>query len=105
MKPSEFRIERDSMGELKVPADALWGAQTQRAVNNFPISGRRLPRAFIRALALIKQAAATANASLRLLDPALAAAIAAAAAEVAGGTHDRHFPIDVFQTGQAPAAT
>ena len=99
MKPSEFRIERDSMGELKVPADALWGAQTQRAVNNFPISGRRLPRAFIRALALIKQAAATANASLGLLDPALASAIAAAAAEVAAGTHDRHFPIDVFQTG------
>jgi len=92
MKPSEYRIERDSMGELKVPADALWGAQTQRAVNNFPISGRRLPRAFIRALALIKQAAATANASLGLLDPALATAIAAAAGEVAArAVGDRHF--------------
>src|SRR5258708_8604372 len=99
MKPSEYRIERDSMGELKVPADALWGAQTQRAVNNFPISGRPLPRAFIRALALIKQAAAAANARLGLLEAPLATAIGAAAAEVAAGTHDRHFPIDVFQTG------
>ncbi|HMI36610.1 MAG TPA: class II fumarate hydratase [Steroidobacteraceae bacterium] len=99
MKPSDKRIERDSMGELKVPADALWGAQTQRAVNNFPISGRTLPRAFIRALALIKQAAAAANARLGLLEAPLATAIGAAAAEVAAGTHDRHFPIDVFQTG------
>jgi len=87
------------MGELQVPAEALWGAQTQRAVNNFPISGRRLPRAFIRALALIKQAAAQANASLGLLEAPLARAIAAAAAEVAGGAHDAQFPIDVFQTG------
>src|SRR6267154_5407781 len=99
MKPSDKRIERDSMGELQVPADALWGAQTQRAVNNFPISGRPLPRTFIRALALIKQAAAAANERLGLLDAPLAAAIGAAAAEVAAGTHDRHFPIDVFQTG------
>ena len=87
------------MGEVKVPADALWGAQTQRAVDNFPISGRRLPRAFIHALALIKQAAAQANADLGLLEPALAAAIGDAAAEVAAGAYDRHFPIDVFQTG------
>jgi len=87
------------MGELQVPAEALWGAQTQRAVNNFPISGRTLPRAFIRALALIKQAAAQANASLGLLEAPLAAAIGAAAAEVAGGKYDAHFPIDVFQTG------
>ena len=96
---TEFRMERDSMGELKVPADALWGAQTQRAVNNFPISGRPLPRAFIRALALIKQAAAQANAGLGLLDAPLAAAISTAAAEVASGAFDPHFPIDVFQTG------
>ena len=93
------RIEHDSMGELKVPADALWGAQTQRAVQNFPISGLTLPRAFIRALALIKQAAALVNARLGLLEGKRAAAIATAAAEVAAGGHDRHFPIDVFQTG------
>jgi fumarate hydratase, class II len=93
------RIERDSMGELEVPADALWGAQTQRAVENFPVSGRRMPRGFIRALGLIKQAAAAANARLGLLEPALAEAIGAAAAEVAQGLHDAHFPIDVFQTG------
>ena len=92
------------MGELKVPADALWGAQTQRAVDNFPVSGRPLPRAFIRALALIKQAAAQANAGLGLLDPALAAAIGVAAAAVAGGAHDRHFPIDVFQTGSGTSS-
>ena len=93
------RIERDSMGELKVPAAALWGAQTQRAVNNFPISGRRMPRAFIRAVALIKQAAAGANEQLGLLEPALSGAIAAAAKAVAEGRHDEQFPIDVFQTG------
>ena len=104
MNSSGFRLERDSMGELKVPADALWGAQTQRAVDNFPISGRPLPRAFIRALALIKQAAAQANAGLGLLDARLAAAIEAAAAEVAGGAHDRQFPIDVFQTGSGTSS-
>lgn len=93
------RIEHDSMGELQVPADALWGAQTQRAVQNFPISKLTLPRAFIHALALIKQAAALVNARLGLLEARRAAAIAASAAEVAGGSHDRHFPIDVFQTG------
>ena len=94
-----FRIERDSMGELQVPADALWGAQTQRAVQNFPISGRRMPRAFIGALGLIKQSAAAANAQLGLLDADVARAIEAAAAEVAAGEHDAQFPIDVFQTG------
>ncbi len=99
MNESAERIERDSMGELRVPAAALWGAQTQRAVNNFPISGRRMPRAFIRALALVKQAAAGANAQLGLLDAALARAIAKAAAAVASGEHDEQFPIDVFQTG------
>ena len=96
---SSFRTEHDSMGELKVPADALWGAQTQRAVDNFPISSLKLPRPFIGALALVKQAAARANTALGLLDPKLSAAIQSAAAEVAAGKHDRHFPIDVFQTG------
>jgi fumarate hydratase class II len=93
------RIERDSMGEMAVPADALYGASTQRAVLNFPISGQRFPRPFIRALALIKQAAAETNAELGLLSPEVAEAIAAAAAEVAEGRHDEHFPIDVYQTG------
>jgi fumarate hydratase class II len=96
---NSFRIERDSMGELQVPADALWGAQTQRAVQNFPISGIALPRAFIGALALVKQAAARANTRLELLDGAIAQAIDAAAADVAAGRHDEHFPIDIFQTG------
>jgi fumarate hydratase class II len=93
------RVERDSMGEMEVPADALYGASTQRAVLNFPISGRRLPRRFLRALGLIKQAAAEANGRLGLLDSELAEAIAAAAADVAGGHHDDQFPIDVYQTG------
>ncbi|MGA8705836.1 MAG: class II fumarate hydratase [Steroidobacteraceae bacterium] len=99
MSPPSFRIERDSMGELQVPADALWGAQTQRAVDNFPVSGLTMPRGFIRALALIKRAAAAANASLGLLPPELAAPIESAAQQVAEGAHDAHFPIDVFQTG------
>jgi len=93
------RIERDSMGELHVPVAALWGAQTQRAVENFPISGIKLPPAFIAALGLVKQAAARANAALGLLAPDVAQAIDAAAAEVAAGKHDAQFPIDVFQTG------
>ncbi len=93
------RIERDSMGEMAVPADALYGASTQRAVLNFPISGQRFPRPFIRALALIKGAAAETNAGLRLLEPDVAGAIAAAAAEVAAGAHDEQFPNDVYQTG------
>ena len=96
---NSFRIERDSMGELQVPADALWGAQTQRAVQNFPISGIPLPRAFITALALVKQAAARANTHLELLDAQIAKAIDAAAADVAAGRHYEHFPIDIFQTG------
>jgi len=96
---SSFRVERDSMGELKVAADALWGAQTQRAVENFPISGLTLPAGFIAALGLIKQAAARANTALQLLDPKVSQAIESAAAEVAAGRHDPHFPIDVFQTG------
>ena len=93
------RIERDSMGEMEVPADALYGASTQRAVLNFPISGQPLPRRFIRALALIKQAAAETNGELDLLPADVADAIAAAAAEVADGGHDAQFPIDVYQTG------
>lgn len=96
---TSFRIERDSMGELQVPADALWGAQTQRALENFPISGLALPSAFIAALGLVKQAAARANAALGLLAPELAQVIDAAASEVAAGEHDAQFPIDVFQTG------
>ena len=87
------------MGEMEVPADALYGASTQRAVINFPISGQRFPRRFIRALALIKGAAAEVNGELGLLDADRAAAIAAAAEEVADGRHDEHFPIDVYQTG------
>ena len=96
---NSFRIERDSMGELQVPADALWGAQTQRAVQNFPISGLTLPRTFIAALGLVKQAAARANTRLELLEAPIAEAIDAAAADVAAGRHDAHFPIDIFQTG------
>jgi fumarate hydratase class II len=87
------------MGEMEVPADALYGASTQRAVLNFPISGQRFPRRFIRALALVKRAAAETNGELGLLERDVAAAIAGAAAEVADGAHDEHFPIDVYQTG------
>ncbi len=87
------------MGEMAVPVDALYGASTQRAVLNFPISGRPMPRGFIRALALIKRAEAETNAELGLLDPAIAAAVAAAADEVATGRLDAHFPIDIYQTG------
>jgi fumarate hydratase class II len=99
MSSSDYRIERDSMGELKVPASALWGAQTQRAVQNFPISGRPMPRDFIRAVALIKAAAARANTALGLLDKATSEAIVKAAEAVARGEHDAQFPVDVFQTG------
>jgi fumarate hydratase class II len=93
------RTERDSMGEMEVPADALYGASTQRAVLNFPISGTRMPAPFLRALALVKQAAADTNGQLGLLEPDVAAAIAAAAAEVAAGGYAEQFPIDVYQTG------
>src|SRR5512139_4220228 len=84
---TDFRSERDSMGELKVPANALWGAQTQRAVNNFPISGLAMPPAFLRALGLVKWAAADANKSLGLLPAKIAKAIQAAALEIAAGKH------------------
>jgi fumarate hydratase, class II len=101
---SGYRIERDTMGEVRVPADALWRAQTQRAVTNFPISGRGLEPAHIHALAQIKGAAAQANAALGVLDDDLAKAIAAAAAQVADGGHDDQFPIDVFQTGSGTSS-
>ncbi len=94
-----FRIERDSMGEMRVPAEALYGAQTARAIENFPISGRRLPRSFIRALGLIKSAAAKANGRLGLLPTEAASAIEAAAEQVVEGVHDGQFAVDVFQTG------
>ena len=101
---SDYRIERDSMGELKVPADALYGAQTQRAVDNFPISGLPMPREFIRALGLIKSAAAQANADLGHLRKMKARAIRKAAERVAAGEFDAHFPIDVFQTGSGTSS-
>ena len=99
-----FRIEHDTMGEVRVPTEALWRAQTQRAVENFPISGRGMERAQIRALGLVKGAAARVNARIGLLDEDLAAAIAAAADEVAAGAHDAQFPIDVFQTGSGTSS-
>ncbi|MBL8255616.1 MAG: class II fumarate hydratase [Pseudoxanthomonas mexicana] len=103
-RAARTRIEHDSMGELKVPADALWGAQTQRAVQNFPISGRPMPRGFIRALGLVKGAAAEVNAGLGLLPKGISAAVRAAADEVASGAHDAHFPIDVYQTGSGTSS-
>jgi len=103
-KSPAYRVEHDSMGELRVPADALWGAQTQRAVENFPISGRPMPRGFIRALGLVKGAAAEVNAGLGLLPKNRATPIRKAALEVAGGMHDAHFPIDVFQTGSGTSS-
>jgi fumarate hydratase class II len=101
---SDYRIERDSMGELKVPADALWGAQTQRAVDNFPISGVPMPREFIRALGLIKSAAAEVNANLGHLKKTQARAIRKAAERVAAGEFDAQFPLDVFQTGSGTSS-
>ncbi|TXS56711.1 class II fumarate hydratase [Streptomyces sp. t39] len=100
----EFRIEHDSMGEVRVPAHAKWRAQTQRAVENFPVSGQRLERAHIEALALIKAAAARVNARLGVLDADIAEAVASAADEVAGGRWDDHFPVDVFQTGSGTSS-
>ena len=97
--PDGFRIEKDSLGEVRVPADALYGAQTQRAVENFPISGQRFGRGFIQALGLLKKAAALTNQELGHLDAEIAEAIATAAAEVAAGTWDEEFVLDIFQTG------
>src|SRR5437763_8643104 len=96
------RMERDSMGEMEVPADAYYGASTQRAVLNFPISGQPMPHRFIRALGMVKRAAAQTNRDLGLLPRRRARAIAAAAQEVIDGKLDDQFPIDVYQTGSAP---
>ena len=101
---TEYRTEKDSMGELAVPASALWGAQTQRAVQNFPISGLPMPGRFIHSLGLIKWAAARVNRELGLLPADIAEAIEAAALEVAAGEHDAHFPVDVFQTGSGTSS-
>ena len=96
---TEYRIEHDTMGEVRVPAKALYRAQTQRAVENFPISGKPLEPQHIAALARVKKAAAKANEELGVLDGERARAIADAADKVATGAYDEHFPIDVFQTG------
>jgi fumarate hydratase class II len=104
MNDKKYRTERDSMGELQVPEDALWGAQTQRAVENFPISGLTMPRQFIAALGLVKWAAAGANAELGLMKSEVAVAVQKAALEVGDGQHDAHFPIDVFQTGSGTSS-
>jgi fumarate hydratase, class II len=103
IKPG-FRIEHDSMGEVLVPEDALWSANTQRAVENFPVSGERLPRELIAALASIKGAAATVNGRLGVIEPDMAEVIYGAAAEVARGDYDDQFPIDVFQTGSGTSS-
>ena len=100
----KHRTEKDSLGKVRVPANALYAAQTQRAVENFPISGLTMPRAFIRALGEIKQCCAKVNSNLGLLDQPLADAITAAAAEVARGEHDMQFPVDVFQTGSGTSS-
>ncbi|MCD9028668.1 class II fumarate hydratase [Luteimonas sp. BDR2-5] len=105
-KPAQdaFRTEHDSMGELQVPADALWGAQTQRAVQNFPVSGQPMPRGFIRALGLIKAAAAEVNADLGLLSATGGKAIRSAALKVADGDYDAQFPVDIYQTGSGTSS-
>jgi fumarate hydratase class II len=104
MSKTECRIETDSLGKVEVPADALYGAQTQRAAENFPVSGLRLPRRVIRALALIKKAAAQVNRTNGKLDGKLADAIMQAAQEVAAGQHDREFVVDIFQTGSGTSS-
>lgn len=104
MSEQQYRIEHDTMGEVRVPAEALWRAQTQRAVENFPISGRGLERTQIRALGLLKGACAQVNKDLGLLAAEKADAIIAAAQEIADGKHDDQFPIDVFQTGSGTSS-
>ncbi|MFI5669235.1 class II fumarate hydratase [Streptomyces sp. NPDC051704] len=101
---AQYRVEHDSMGEVRVPAHAKWRAQTQRAVENFPLSGQRLERAHIEALALVKAAAAAVNAKLGVVDEDTADAIRSAASEVAEGRWDEHFPVDVFQTGSGTSS-
>jgi fumarate hydratase class II len=100
----DYRIERDSLGEVEVPTDAYWGAQTQRAVENFPISGISFGRRFVRALGIVKKAAASANRDLGLVDDEIADAIVDAADEVIAGDHDDQFPVDVFQTGSGTSS-
>jgi fumarate hydratase class II len=100
----EFRVESDTMGDVKVPAGRHWGAQTQRAVENFPISGSRLPRRLIRAIAVVKRDAAAENGALGLLKPELVSAIVSAAQEVADGKWDEEFPLDVYQTGSGTSS-
>ena len=100
----DYRTEEDSLGEMRVPADAYWGAQTQRAVENFPVSGIGMSRRFIRALGVVKKAAAQANRDLGLVDEDTAEAIVAAADEVIAGEHDDQFPVDVFQTGSGTSS-
>jgi fumarate hydratase class II len=104
MTEQEYRVEKDTMGEVRVPKDAKYRSQTQRAVENFPVSGQRLERAHIEALARIKAAAAKVNADLGVLKPEMAQAIQDAAAEVADGRWDDHFPVDVFQTGSGTSS-
>ncbi|CAN5838779.1 class II fumarate hydratase [soil metagenome] len=99
-----FRIEHDTMGEVRVPASARWGAQTQRAVQNFPVSGFRLDAGLVRALARLKAASARVNARLGVIEPAVGEAIATSAEEVAGGRWDDQFPVDVFQTGSGTSS-
>jgi len=101
---SDFRVERDSLGEIAVPADAYWGAQTQRAVENFPISDATFGRRFVRALGIVKKSAARANRDLDLIDEDVADAIVDAADEVIAGDHDDQFPVDVFQTGSGTSS-
>ena len=101
---ADFRVEHDTLGEVRVPADARWGAQTQRAVENFPVSGLTVDRALLRALARLKAAAAQENARRKIIVPDVAAAIGDAAREVAAGTWDSQFPIDVFQTGSGTSS-
>lgn len=101
MPENEYRIEHDSLGEIRVPKDALYAAQTQRAVENFSISPLRFPRQFIRAIGLIKGAAAAVNLALEKMDAEMAAAIQSVSTEIADGTYDAHFPLDIFQTGSA----
>ncbi len=105
MADHAYRIERDSMGEVRVPADALYGAQTQRAVENFPISGLRFPRSFLRALGMIKGAAAAVNLDLGLLEAEMAAAIQRAAKEVEDGVTTPTFPSTSSRQDRAPART
>jgi fumarate hydratase class II len=101
---ADYRIEHDSMGEVQVPAQALWRAQTQRAIENFPISGTRLEDEHVKAMAQVKAAAAKVNADLGVIEPAQAEAIRTAAAEIVAGEHLDHFPLDVFQTGSGTSS-